>query len=133
MQSATTLAGPMTGDTVPYNGAAAAIGYWHSRLAAHGKLTILDGDRFAARSSIDAVGPSYKKVVIHLKADSSTLDLRRSSRGTKQNQIWCKGRETKAFNFSQLFPEKSRLMLDATEDIDSLALKVKQFLSEVPR
>jgi hypothetical protein len=118
------------GDTVPYNGAADAIAYWHERLAGHGKLTVLDGDRFASRSSVQQIGPAYKKVVIHLGLSDQMLDERRASRGTTQNPVWCKGRKTKAKNFAELFPEKSRLMLDATMSVDELASLVKAFLEE---
>jgi hypothetical protein len=87
-------------DTVPYNGALAALEFWSKELLPTAHLTLFDGDRFSNKNSFDFVKAKADKThIFHLGADASSLAARRAARGSNQNPTWLAGRETKAINF----------------------------------
>lgn len=88
------------GDTVPYNGAQAALEFWERELAPKAELSIFDGDRFSndkARQWLRA--RSDRMLHLLLTGNPNDLAARRADRGSDQNQTWLRGRETKAQNF----------------------------------
>lgn len=98
------LAGHYTGETfdgadrVAYNGVNAALDYWFRNLSKY-PVTILDGDRFSHEKVWEAFA-GHRRLVVHLKALPETLEARRKLRGSNQNAIWLKGRESKVNNFA---------------------------------
>lgn len=102
------------GDTVPYNGAAAALHYWQERLRTRAPRTLLDGDRFSNATALAFFSAREELTLrcIHLSMSPEKELARRTERGTKQNETWVKGRSTKARNFAESFPAQHRLSLD---------------------
>lgn len=89
-------------DTIPYNGARAALEYWAQTLA-ESSLTILDGARFSTGPSLARLrelAPGHAIVGVYLVATDAQLDERRAARGSNQNAAWIKGATTVARNFA---------------------------------
>lgn len=95
-------------DTVPYNGVSNYIEYWRRFIKLN---TIFDGDRFSNRSALQAISSSRDTtaVCILLKAAPGVAERRRQMRGSVQNDVWIKGRKTKALRFFDLFPPANRI------------------------
>lgn len=108
-------------DTVPYNGAAAALDFWQQKLLRRGApVTILDGDRFSNatalaffRQQAELARPpvSIELRCLYASMNEASEESRRKSRGAEQNASWVKGRRTKALNFYTAF-EGTKLKLD---------------------
>lgn len=98
------LAGHYTGttfdgaDRVAYNGVNDALYYWFKSLSKY-PITIFDGDRFS-HEKVWRAFEDHDRMVVHLKASNETLNARRQSRGSNQNEIWLKGRASKVENFA---------------------------------
>lgn len=101
------------GDTVPYDGATDAVSYWAKHLLPDPqyKVFVFDGDRFSTKNVLslisvqcldhsEIINPS---ICVHLTATRETLLERRNKRGSSQNEIWMKGRATKAKRFAEHF------------------------------
>lgn len=120
-------------DTVPYNGANDALGFWREMLAKNAMLTVLDGDRFSNATALEFF-KSYifrpRLVCVHLSLPDGVGGARRLARGSEQNETWVKGRVTKARNFFQGFPQDDRLQLDGQCSPRSLALDVSLFIGK---
>lgn len=87
-------------DTVPYNGAAAALAYWDAHF--HDvERTIFDGDRFSNATTLAWAQTRGELFCALLDAPSTQLAARRAARGSTQNPAWMKGRATKATRFQQ--------------------------------
>lgn len=102
-----TSAGFDGGDTVPYNGAAAALDYWRDTLLPDARLraTVFDGDRFSSASVLERVQALAQQhgltlACVLLTADAAALAARRAARSSTQNPAWMKGRATKAQRFA---------------------------------
>jgi hypothetical protein len=127
-------------DTVPYNGAAEALAFWRTQLLGQPdiELTIFDGDRFSNAGALAKVEEallarglnSHLCACVHLTGSAALLAARRAERGSKQDDTWLKGRETKAANFAALFdlnrypdahPLRRCYALDATPSPETLA------------
>jgi hypothetical protein len=113
--------GPFDGaDTIPYNGAQAALDYWAATSELHTcPLTILDGDRLSHAGALTffSNGPKVVQcVVTHLIAVPTLGAARRVARGSKQPDSWVKSRATKATRFADLFDK--RLTLNAAHEPD---------------
>lgn len=88
-------------DTVPYNGVAAALDYWHENFFDK-PLTILDGDRFSHRGVVEKLRAWGREPEgLLLEAGAAWLAQRRAARGSTQNEVWVRGRVTKARNFAR--------------------------------
>jgi hypothetical protein len=98
-------------DTIPYNGARAALEFWAKRYRDRFPLTILDGARFSTRPSLDAIrrlAPDHAIAGVHLVGGAEARrDQRSAITGKVQRAEWVKGAATAARNFAQL--------IDATE------------------
>lgn len=117
-------------DTIPYNGAAAALDFWAAALGDK-TVTILDGDRFSNASSVAQVhrlAPGARLRCVHLKGPPGLAAARRAQRGTAQNETWLRGRVTKAANFAASFPADRRLVLDAALTSEEIAWMVRGWL-----
>lgn len=122
------------GDTVPYTGAIDCLAYWVQNLITAYPLCILDGDRFSTRPSLEFIQAHRPQLTnqvrvmgVHLVASPETLAARRSKRGSNQNAVWVKGRETKARNFAGRLPYCP--VLDTTDlNMDDLHLRVSTLL-----
>lgn len=120
-------------DTVPYNGALAALDYWHVKLRDL-PLTVLDGDRFSNQSTLtylDDLGLKSRLAVISVEAADAVLAERRAARGSAQNPTWMLGRGTKARNFLKLLQDNGAraLRLDAAlATPEALAEQVRAWL-----
>ncbi len=95
-------------DTIPYNGARAALEFWRDQIRPYTELTILDGARFATKPSLAFLRevPGIKVIGVHLVAPYDAV-ARRAQRcadaGTEpQNPSWVKGATTGARNFAKL-------------------------------
>lgn len=101
-------------DTVPYNGAAAALHFWQEKLRARAPRTILDGDRFSNATALAFFSAqadvALRCVRLHMSPEKELA--RRTERGTKQNETWVKGRSTKASNFAESFEPAARLTIN---------------------
>lgn len=92
-------------DTIPYNGARAALEYWRDQFAGSATLTILDGARFATKPSLAFLREVGARVIgVHLVAGSAAEERRRK-RATaagvpEQNKSWVKGAASGAANFA---------------------------------
>lgn len=88
-------------DTVGYNMANATLDYWHENFFDK-PLTILDGDRFSHAKVVEKLRAWGREPEgLLLEADGRWLAQRRAARGSKQNEIWVRGRTTKARNFAR--------------------------------
>jgi len=117
-------------DTVPYNGFLPALQHWKEHLSDF-KLTILDGDRFSDKRSVEFFQThGVRQKVLHCIASSELLAERRNQRGSTQNPSWMKGRETKSTRFAtDLFsPEDNRLILQMHEAPEDLERRVRKWL-----
>lgn len=126
------------GDTVSYTGALDAMAYWTEHFLKLRLLTLLDGDRFSNSSVLDylvnhPLSPLIRVLGVHLVASPELLAARRSQRGSNQNPIWMKGRETKARNFAMKLGacELPVLTLDAAWGVAELDLRVSRLVNEV--
>lgn len=127
-------------DTVPYNGADEALAFWRESLLRQPdiQVTIFDGDRFSNQGALkkveDALAANYHTFVsgcVHLKGSPELLAARRKARGSNQNEVWLKGRETKAARFAELFtaaPHRRCYSLDATPPVAELSESVEAVL-----
>ncbi len=117
------------GDTVPYTGANEALGYWVQNLLGRYPLTILDGDRFSTTPSLEfltvhrpQLSQQVKVLGVHLEASPETLAARRHVRGSNQNEVWMKGRVTKATNFATKIRDAGSVCVDVSAE-DALDLQ----------
>ena len=111
------------GDTIAYNGAAAALDYWFAHIYTDSsiQLSVLDGDRFSTGNCWQRIigqVPRDQIKCVYLTCQDVELDKRRASRNNKQNASWMKGRGTKAFNFSRHFDQDQLVEIDTT-NLDS--------------
>jgi len=109
-------------DTVPYNGVQAALEFWADKLKTF-ELTILDGDRFSYKKTVDffrAQGADVRCLL--LDAGDALLAERRAARGTEQNETWVKGRVTKARNFFDELPDNAKVRFEVESDTAPTAL-----------
>lgn len=119
-------------DTIPYNGARAALEHWHTHIAPHAELTILDGARFSTRTSLANLrGYGAQVLGVHLVAPLEAIE-RRAKRAEKagtalQNPAWIKGAATGARNFAALIGARD---LDATISPLGLFGQVANILGE---
>jgi hypothetical protein len=94
-------------DTVPYNGARAALEFWSTALwECAPSLTIFDGSRFATGPALARISEFAEEVGawivgVHLTASADALAARRVARGSNQNPAWMKGAATGAANFAR--------------------------------
>lgn len=121
-------------DTVPYNGATAALEYWLRSLSKVA-LTLFDGDRFSNLGTHQWVrvnAPDARLCCVHLVAAPEVSAARRRIRaagGRLQNETWIKGRVTKAQRFASAFRAgDERLELDATTTIGLQVDRVDAFV-----
>lgn len=101
------------GDTVPYDGAEDCFNYWKQNILSDKKykLSVWDGDRFSTSKIFTALRDEGIPLrCVHFTASPENLKARRDNRGSDQNEIWMKGRETKASRFAELF--------NAEDDLD---------------
>lgn len=110
-------------DTIPYNGAMAALEYWKHNLL-NKSITIFDGDRFSYRKSLEYIQEYSATYCFHIHVESVIAQHRRMERGSNQSNSWIKGRRTKAKNFSLLFGNKSC-------DIDASIKSSKDIYAEI--
>ena len=109
--------GPFDGaDTVPYNGAAAAVDALLANLQAWSvPIVVFDGDRFSARTHLDlARGGGLRVGCVLISAPDEVVAQRRAARGSAQNENWARGRATKARNFFAMFDPAQRAEVDAS-------------------
>jgi hypothetical protein len=99
-------------DTVPYNGARAALDFWKQMLLNKATGTIFDGDRFSNVAVREYIGDKAIQRCILMTGSPGFVQSRRDARGSKQDPTWLRGRATKALRFFQAFPVESRVMLD---------------------
>lgn len=117
-------------DTVPYNGVVAALMYWTVNLKDK-DLTIFDGDRFSYEKAVEAIRPLAERVCcILLYGNESKIRERRKLR-SEQDEVWVKGRKTKAVNFFLSFEDRAYINADYGEEI--VFQEAIDFLSEAPR
>lgn len=120
------------GDTVPYNGGAAAVNFWRLKIAPELPLAVFDGDRFShqgAKAAIECVD-NVRAVCIHLSCDDDALAERRAARSNTQNASWMAGRVTKAKRFAALFPAERHLDLDTSSlSVEDVASELRSFAS----
>ena len=114
------------GDTVPYNGAQAALDFWRDYLLTDPSLVafVFDGDRFSTANVLSFVMEHAEKndvdvCCVYLDASQEALDERRAARGSTQDPAWMKGRGTKAARFAEKLGSK-------TTTVDTTALDVEQ-------
>lgn len=93
-------------DTVAYNGVESSLSFWESNLAGKNALTIFDGDRFSYGKAMERVSKTARPCVCFLSARTETITARRVARGSVQNEVWARGRATKATRFAGPFGEK---------------------------
>jgi hypothetical protein len=88
-------------DTIPYNGARDTLESWANRFRTW-PLTILDGDRMSTKGTLEFLDRyNAQRYAILLSASPFDLVARRLERGTVQNSVWIKGRETKSLQFAE--------------------------------
>jgi GTPase SAR1 family protein len=115
-------------DTVPYNGVKDALKYWKEYLY-EAELTILDGDRFSYKDTIEFFQRFTERTAcILLVGDEQEIRKRRESR-SQQDETWVRGRRTKALNFSFLFPDR-RVIVAVNEE--QTFREAKEFLEGEP-
>lgn len=120
-------------DTVPYNGAKAALECWSELLRPTVFLTLFDGDRFSnanTRAFFDTYGKSHRQRCILLSAPAEVALARRVARGTTQNPTWVLGRTTKSRNFFETFAPEDRREFSGIEDQRNLYPSVLHWLGE---
>jgi len=123
------------GDTVGYTGAIECLAFWVQRFLGFFPLTILDGDRFSTKPCLEflqAHRPQLETQVrvmgVHLVASPELLAARRAARGSSQNEVWMKGRETKARNFAAKLSYCP--VLDASLSTEDLSARVKTLIGK---
>mgnify|MGYP003131658944 CR=1 FL=1 len=121
------------GDTVPYNGGAAAVNFWRRNIVPRFPVAVFDGDRFShqgAKAAIECVD-GVVAACVHLSCNDETLSDRRSARKNTQNPSWMAGRATKAARFTALFDEQRRLHLDTSLlSIDEVGAELISFAND---
>lgn len=117
-------------DMVPYNGAAAALDFWESRLRLDRPLTVFDGDRFSNAGVLERVGKRVDQVrVVLVRTSPADLERRRAARGSNQNAAWARGRATKAERFAELVTaDGAGLVVDGTLTPAQQATNVRAWL-----
>lgn len=117
-------------DRVPYNGVDEALAYWTANLAE--PLALFDGDRFSHASALGAVVRRGPVLVVHLTAPAEVVQARRDARGSRQDLVWARGRETKATGFADLAREAGlrTVELDASASVAELTDRVTEEWSE---
>jgi hypothetical protein len=125
-------------DTIPYNGAFAALEFWRDHfVAGAATLTVFDGDRFANKNCLAAVRSmvmGHECVLKCVLLSGSCGPERRAQRGTTQNESWVKGSKTKAYNFYRNFSTLDSKIVQ----VDGLAPSavgaiLREFLGVPPR
>ena len=121
-------------DTVPYNGAEAALKFWRSTLAEQVRVTLLDGDRFSNSSTRNWFKENAAwslQLCVLIAPSEATCAKQRAQRGTSQNPIWVKGRTTKALRFWEAFDPSCRLELSEADPPDVAKSIVRWIESKV--
>lgn len=103
-------------DTVPMHGASICIDWWKENILPDTKYkaTIFDGDRFSTnpcKTSLEAL-EGVRVLCVYMGASQETLDSRRSERGSNQDPVWLKGRESKCRNFADKFKPAENALFD---------------------
>jgi ABC-type dipeptide/oligopeptide/nickel transport system ATPase component len=101
-------------DTIPYNGAEAALIFWNEFLKVKVRLTVFDGDRFSNQNSLSrvfAMSPAIQQLCVLVAPPRTVAAARRKERGTAQNLAWVNGRNTKSLRFYKLFAADHGLIL----------------------
>jgi len=121
-------------DTIPYNGARAALEYWRDNLAPTARLTVLDGARFSTKPSLAFLRELGATIVgVHLVAANAAAE-RRSARATaagvrEQSKNWVKGAASGAYNFAAAIGahkiDANRTALLVASDVFAFVEKVR--------
>lgn len=113
-------------DTVPYNGAHAALVYWSAFYRGF-PLTIFDGARFSTQPSLAMLrrlAPDHAIIGVHLVGGAAE---RRAARDRlTQNATWIKGAATRAANFARLI---NATTVDTVEHGPRVAQAVRELIA----
>jgi hypothetical protein len=115
-------------DTVPYNGADAALIYWEQNLRGKYPVTILDGDRFSHDGARRFFSPLASTFAVLLTAPSEVVSARRQERGSNQSASWVAGRKTKSARFFEGFDNSHALQIDASLPVEQIVERVRDLL-----
>ena len=103
-------------DTVPMHGASICLDWWEDNILpkAHYKATIFDGDRFSTNPcKVRLEGFDNVKVLcVYMGASQNVLKARRDERGSNQDPVWLRGRESKCRNFADKFKPADNSLFD---------------------
>lgn len=117
-------------DTVPYNGAHAALMHWSASYR-DWPLTIFDGARFSTRSSLAllrSLAPDHAIVGVHLVGGAEARRVQRQViTGVAQNATWIKGAATRAARFAQLIGATT---IDTTERDAGVAPHARRLIDQ---
>lgn len=125
------------GDTVPYNGARAAVRYWQQFIVKNQRYewSVFDGDRFSTANVREAVEatPGVRVVCVHLTCNEEALAARRSNRNNTQNESWMVGRATKALRFAESFGQRSVRLDTSDMSVIEVGSALRSLVSEPPQ
>jgi hypothetical protein len=126
-------------DTIPYNGAKEALDYWFKNLLRSAQLTIFDGDRLSNQPTIENIKTvqefcrnigGLRMACILLIGDEKEIADRRTAR-SDQDEVWVRGRRTKAMNFAMKFPDRVVIETVRLTEREVFA-EAKTFLEHLP-
>lgn len=103
-------------DTVPMHGASICLDWWEDNILPRKnyKATIFDGDRFSTnpcKNRLDSL-EGVKAICVYLGASQEVLKARRDARGSNQDPVWLRGRESKCRNFADKFKPADNSLFD---------------------